>query len=155
MKIINKILTGGKAHKSRFHDEKGNLIDLAGLIYLPQCLITTIMRVGIGYRPVLPWLGYRAINYLDQLIQPDWKMLEWGSGMSTLWFAKRVHDITSIEDYQPWYEKVRSTLNNVKNVDYQFKSGNDYFSLDQYPDETFDFILIDEGLPYFSDEKKD
>jgi predicted O-methyltransferase YrrM len=143
VKIINKILTGGEAHKSRFHDEKGNLIDFGGFIYLPHCLITTIMRVGIGYRPVLPWLGYRAINFLDQLVQPDWNMLEFGSGMSTLWFAKRVHNITSIEDYQPWYDKVRSTLNKVGNVDYQFKSGVDYFCLDNYPDESFDFILID------------
>jgi predicted O-methyltransferase YrrM len=28
-------------------------------------------------------------------------------------------------------------------VDYQLKTDDSYFNLDQYPDETFDFILID------------
>ncbi|WP_330202762.1 hypothetical protein [Cyanobacterium sp. Dongsha4] len=143
MQIINKIITGGKAHKSRFHDEKGNLLDLKGFIYLPHCLVTTLARVSIGYRPVLPWLGYRAIKHLEKLLQPNWNMIEWGSGMSTLWFAQRVQNLTSIEDYQPWYDKVKLTLDKVQNVDYQFKTGNDYFTLDNYPDRTFDFILID------------
>lgn len=70
-------------------------------------------------------------------------MLEWGSGMSTLWFAQRVQNLTSIEDYQPWYDKVKLTLDKVQNVDYQLKTGNDYFTLDNYLDRTFDFILID------------
>lgn len=143
MSTINKIITGGTAHKSRFHDEKGNFLDLGGFVYLPHCLATTVLRVGIGYRPVLPWLGYRAIKYLDHLLQPDWNMLEWGSGMSTLWFAQRVGSLTSIEDYQPWYEKVKPILNRADNVDYQFKVGSDYFDLDKYPDEGFDFMLID------------
>ncbi|MEB3192031.1 MAG: hypothetical protein VKL42_16945 [Snowella sp.] len=143
MSIINKVLTGGEAHKSRFHDEKGNFLDMGGFVYLPHCLVTTLLRVSIGYRPVLPWLGYRAIKYLEELLQPDWAMLEWGSGMSTLWFAQRVKSLTSIEDYQPWYDKVKSTINKAGNVDYQFKPGSDYFSLDNYPDSSFDFILID------------
>jgi len=143
MQIINKIVTGGEAHKSRFHDEKGNLLDLGGFVYLPHCLATTTLRLTIGYRPVLPWLSYRAIEQLDKLLRPDQTMLEWGSGMSTLWFAQRVGHLTSIEDYQPWYEKVKLTLTSINNVDYQFKTDDHYFNLDQYPNETFDFILID------------
>ena len=143
MNIVNKVITGGKNHKSRFHDEKGNHLDLEGFIYLPHCLTSTILRVSIGYRPVLPWLGYRAIKYLEKLLQPNWNMLEWDSGMSTLWFAQRVGSLTSIEDYQPWYNKVQSSLNKVENVNYHFKAGVGYFNLDHFPDETFDFILID------------
>jgi hypothetical protein len=143
VQIVRKLFTGGRLHKSRFHDEKGNLLDLEGLLYLPHCLVTTTLRLAFGYRPSVPWLGYRAIKHLDNLLQPDWKMLEWGSGMSTLWFAQRVGTLISIEDYQPWYQKVRSTLSKVDNVDYQLKANNQYWNLDQYPDNTFDFILID------------
>ena len=113
------------------------------LFIYPHCLASTVLRLTIGYRPVLPWLSYRAIEQLDKLLQPDWEMLEWGSGMSTLWFAQRVGHLTSIEDYQPWYEKVELTLTSINNVDYQFKTDDSYFNLEQYPDETFDFILID------------
>ena len=143
MRLLNKIITGGKAHKSRCHDEKGNLLDLGGCVYLPHCLATTALRLTTGYRPILPWIGYRAIKQLDKLLQSNWNMLEWGSGMSTLWFAQRVGHLTSIEDCKIWYEKVKPGLSEVSNVDYQFRIDEDYFNLDQYPDETYDFILID------------
>jgi hypothetical protein len=144
MQLLNKAFTGGKTHKSRFHDEKGNLLDIEGLIYLPHCLLTTTLRLTFGYRPVMPWLGYRAIKHLENLLQPDWKMLEYGSGMSTVWFTQRVANVISIEDNKLWYDKVSLDLKKlgVNNVDYQFKSDN-YSNLDQYPDSTFDFILID------------
>jgi predicted O-methyltransferase YrrM len=144
VQIIRKIVTGGRCHKSRFHDEKGNLLDVAGFIYLPHCLVTTSLRLAFGYRPAIPWLGYRAIKHLKKLLQPDWKMLEWGSGMSTLWFAARVGNLVSIEDYKEWYDKVSLELEKrgSTNVDYRFKPDN-YSSLDEFPDGTFDFILID------------
>lgn len=136
-------MTGGKSHKTRFHDEKGNRLDWKGFIYLPHCLLTTILRLTIGYRPILPWISYRAIKVLDELIQSDWKMLEWGSGMSTLWFAERVGHLTTIEDNNFWYDKVISTLKKVSNVDYRFLTGNSYFNLEQFAEHEFDFILID------------
>lgn len=38
---------------------------------------------------------------------------------------------------------MKLTLTNINNVDYKFKTDAHYFNLDQYADETFDFILID------------
>jgi hypothetical protein len=144
MSLIQKILTGGQSHKSRFHDEKGNLLDMGGFAYLPHCLATTTLRLMFGHRPLTPWLGYRAIQRLERLLQADWKILEWGSGFSTIYFAQRVSNVVSIEDNQEWYKKVTLLLAKHKctNVDYQFKSDR-YANLDEYPDHKFDFILID------------
>jgi hypothetical protein len=145
MNTVKKLFAGNQFTKSRLHDLKGNLIDLEGLLYLPHSLLTTIMRLSGGRRPKLPWLGYRAIRHLDGLLNPDWKMLEFGSGMSTMWFAKRCHRVVSVEDNELWYLKVKKMLeeHGVTNVEYKFKSTNEYHILDEYTEGYFDFILID------------
>jgi hypothetical protein len=145
MNTVKKILAGNQFTKSRLHDQKGNLIDLEGLLYLPHSLSTTILRLSVGRRPELPWLGYRAIRHLEGLLEPDWKVLEFGSGMSTLWFAKRCHTVVSIEDNEQWYLKVSEILeeHGATNVEYKLKNAKEYHKLDEYMDGYFDFILID------------
>ncbi|WP_294536071.1 hypothetical protein [uncultured Rhodoblastus sp.] len=73
--------------------------------------------------PDAPWLTGGAIAFLDQWLRPDDTGVEWGSGRSTLWFAKRVAHLTSIEDNRQWAKIVRNML--VENgigdtVDYRF-----------------------------------
>jgi hypothetical protein len=145
MNMVKKILAGNQFTKSRLHDQKGNLINLKGLLYFPHSLSTTIMRVSIGRRSELPWLGYRAIRHLEGLLEPDWKMLEYGSGMSTMWFAKHCHTVVSVEDNELWYLKVKKTLeeHGVTNVEYKYKDAHEYHILDEYTDGYFDFVLID------------
>jgi predicted O-methyltransferase YrrM len=52
-------------------------------------------------RPV-PWLAPGVITYLEGIIQPDWEIIEHGSGGSTLWFAERVKHVTAFEDDPDW-----------------------------------------------------
>lgn len=54
-----------------------------------------------------PWLHPDAVSYLENLLQPDWDVLEHGSGGSTLWLAERVRSVVSIEQKVPWRMKVR------------------------------------------------
>ena len=94
----------------RFHDNKGNRVDGAGLKYAPRALFGAAMRVLFGYRPPLPWLSFRAIRELDALIQSSWRLLEFGSGMSTLWLARRGGFLHSIESDRNWYQQVSRRL---------------------------------------------
>lgn len=55
----------------------------------------------------VPWMHPAAVAYLESLVQPDWTVLEQGSGGSTLWFAKRVKHVVSVEDNPVWYECIR------------------------------------------------
>jgi hypothetical protein len=147
-KGITKIISGEGKNPTRFHDEEGNLIDVGGLLYLPHCLGTTLMRLAMDRRPELPWLGYRAINRLDELLQPDWKMLEFGSGLSTIWFAKRCKLVVSIESNKKWYKFTKKNLNKkYENVDCILReSEKRYSKIKKYPDGHFDFALIDGEL---------
>ena len=61
-----------------------------------------------------PWLTTAAINYLNNYINKIYniKILEFGSGGSTLWFAKQanINTIISIEHDPRWLKKVESKL---------------------------------------------
>jgi predicted O-methyltransferase YrrM len=55
----------------------------------------------------IPWLHPDVIAHLESLIQPDWEIIEHGSGGSTLWFAQRCKSVTAFESDPDWQEIVR------------------------------------------------
>lgn len=55
----------------------------------------------------IPWFTYPAIDYLRQLDLSNKIMLEWGAGSSSLFFAKRVKTLYSIEHNHDWYEQIK------------------------------------------------
>jgi hypothetical protein len=52
----------------------------------------------------LPWIAHGALVHLQNLIKPDMKVLEFGSGGSTLFFAKNGCTVVSLEDDPHWFE---------------------------------------------------
>lgn len=60
--------------------------------------------------PDLPWLVPAAIAYIEQELRPEFVGFEWGSGRSTLWFARRVRHLTSVEGRRGWYDEVAQWL---------------------------------------------
>jgi hypothetical protein len=56
-------------------------------------------------KPV-PWLAPAVIQHLENLVQPDWDIIEHGSGGSTLWFAAHCKHVTAFEDKPEWREIV-------------------------------------------------
>lgn len=142
---MDRIKGASAYRRHRFTDTKGNLIPLESVAHAPKALVTSLLNKFFGYRPELPWISYRAIGELDRLIQRDWKAVEFGSGMSTLWFSKRCSFLHSIESDSQWYERVRIQLakHQVNNVKYEYRDRPQYSSLSDYPDGFFDFAMID------------
>jgi predicted O-methyltransferase YrrM len=103
--------------------------------------------------PDHPWLTKTAIAALDGYLKPTDMALEFGSGRSTAWFAKRVRHLTSVEHDESWFHKVRAQLeaDGLRNVTYLLRTVSEeagekapYVAiLDDYPPGTFDFVLID------------
>ncbi|WP_430446965.1 MAG: FkbM family methyltransferase [Pseudomonas piscis] len=58
----------------------------------------------------IPWITYPAIDFLASRVNRNMKVFEYGSGNSTLWWAKRVGAVSSVEHDFSWYEKVKSKL---------------------------------------------
>ena len=105
--------------------------------------------------PDHPWLTSRANTILDKLIKPTHHGVEFGSGRSTAWFAKRSEKLTSIESDISWYEKVKIMLaeKNLSHVTYHLKvedepeeSGNkaSYVKvLEDFPEQSLNYVLVD------------
>lgn len=58
----------------------------------------------------IPWYTYPAIEYLDHLDFSKLTVFEYGSGNSTLWWAKRALSVTSVENDENWYEKIQAMI---------------------------------------------
>lgn len=55
---------------------------------------------------ITPWYTYPAIAYLKDYIKPEHKVLEYGSGFSTLYFKNQVNCLITVEHSQDWAEKL-------------------------------------------------
>ena len=58
----------------------------------------------------VPWFTYPAIEYLNQIDLSHMRVLEFGSGFSTLYWARRTKSVVSIEDNKSWYERMKPKL---------------------------------------------
>jgi len=98
-----------------------------------------------GSRPAVPWISYRATRTIKGLARKDWKILECGSGMSTLWLSQHCEFLHSIESNPGWHEKVKSIIEEkgLKNIKYELRSPETYADFSSYEDGYFDFVLID------------
>src|SRR5262245_35793658 len=57
-----------------------------------------------------PWFSYAAIDFLDHFVQRGMTVFEYGSGGSTLFFARRAKTVYSVEDNLTWHELVSNRL---------------------------------------------
>lgn len=105
--------------------------------------------------PDRPWLTSQAVEFLSQWLRPTDVAFEWGSGRSTLWFAKRVQRLTSVEHDPHWYKIVQRQLQNqgVQNVLYHLielendKGMKQYVrAIDAVDDAQLDFVIVDGRL---------
>ena len=105
--------------------------------------------------PDEPWLTRRANELLASLILPTDVGLEFGSGRSTLWLARRAHRLTSVEHDRSWHSAVSRQLaeNGISNVEYLFREQDvdeavadrsGYVRVaDALPEQSIDFALVD------------
>jgi hypothetical protein len=138
--IIQRVIAADSYHKTRLHDEKGNMLPAVAFADMPIAAYHTILA-ALGRRPVLPWFTYPAVRKIERLLCPDWLAVEFGSGMSTCWLARRVAGLHSIESDAGWYRRVKPML--PSNVVYELRSGPDYSDLSAYQNEHFDFAVVD------------
>lgn len=147
--MLAKIISG-KYRKSRLHDEKGNFIGWQKFFaHAPFAFSTGLLRLLVGYRPAIPWIAYDGIETLKNFLTKESRVLEFGSGMSTVWYAKHAREIYSVEDYRPWYEKVKGILakNHLHNAHYHYADDSlDYQTFMSEDEEGFDLIMVDGSL---------
>jgi hypothetical protein len=123
--------------------------------------------------PQVPWTTQASIKTFRKILTKNMIGFEYGSGNSTVFFAKHLKHLTSVEHNQDWFNIVKGNLEKfgLTNVDYHFipmgkkedkeysfyqdftltendfqirTEYHDYFSfIKKYPDNHFDFIIVD------------
>ncbi len=143
--FLRKIIAGDPYRKTRFHDIKGNFVGVSQFKYLPRAVLDYTKRVALDIHPDAPWLTYNVVERINEIIRPDWKVIEFGSGRSTLWYAGRVEFVHSIEHDREWFEFLSAKIENkgIRNVRLDLWEEADYSSVDDYPDYYFDFAIVD------------
>ena len=92
-------------------------------------------------RPV-PWFVYSAVEFIDERLPLDTVVFEYGSGSSTLWWAKRVATIHSVEHSQMWKAKMSEAIPaNVTLI--HRKPGEGYESSVLLSGKLYDLIILD------------
>ncbi len=94
----------------------------------------------------VPWLTAESILRLDVLLTKDMRVLEFGSGGSTLFFSKRCKSVDSYESDKTWYNKIfriveSRKLENVNMTFFKKRNLQSKFSKGEY-----DCILIDNAV---------
>ncbi|WP_107038012.1 O-methyltransferase [Brumimicrobium mesophilum] len=69
-----------------------------------------------------PWISPPATLFFDEWLDKDKVGAEFGSGISTIFFAARTKAMVCIEHYEPWYKKVTDLFKEkgITNIDYRF-----------------------------------
>ena len=98
--------------------------------------------------PAAPWFARDAKRQIEKRLRPNHIGFEWGCGRSTVWLAKRVRELVSVEHDPAWAERVRGKLaaNGLNNVTLVVEDGatETYVSpIERFEDEGLDFVLVD------------
>jgi predicted O-methyltransferase YrrM len=147
MSLLTKLVSGDRVRRSRLHDEKGNFAKWENIVlHGGPAVGTGLLRLACGYRPEVPWIAYTAIRMLENFLNKDSRVLEFGSGMSTIWYAKRAGEVCSVEDNRRWYEKVANIIasKRLDNVTHQYAELESEYSAFMSDDKQgFDLVMVD------------
>lgn len=145
MGVLQKVLAGGPHRKTRLHDHHGNLVPLDRVFRNgPKALLSTLSRVAFGKFITTPWLSYDGQKILEQHLTLQSRVLEFGSGASTAWFADRAGFVLSHEDDPKWFGEVDSILGHRPNVVRTLHTCvESYIAVEPEHAKPFDLILID------------
>ncbi|TMU57496.1 class I SAM-dependent methyltransferase [Flagellimonas algicola] len=69
----------------------------------------------------LPWFTYSFIAFLEKRIHGEMSIFEYGSGNSTLWFAKKGCTLVSVEHDENWYRQMQLRLDSTPKIEYLWR----------------------------------
>jgi hypothetical protein len=121
--------------------------------WTPRYVIQRCVNIATNVaHPDWPWLTPQAVGWLERWLAPMHCAFEWGAGRSTLWIARRLRSIISVEHDPAWYARVESLARcqRLDNVHLKFRphvqappDGITYSKAILEADQEFDLVLVD------------
>ncbi len=92
----------------------------------------------------LPWVTYSFIDFIKPRLSQSLSIFEYGSGNSTLFYAKRVKKVVSVEHDEAWYQRiVQEKASNAEMIFTALEKGGEYSQKAKLLGEKFDVIIVD------------
>jgi SAM-dependent methyltransferase len=92
----------------------------------------------------IPWVTYPFIDFIKERIKKQHTVFEFGSGNSTLFYAKYAGKVVSVEHDKQWFEKIsKDTPENSEMIFCELVYGGDYCRMPVNRGEKFDLVIID------------
>lgn len=103
----------------------------------------TKSAIGKSGEPI-PWVTYSFIDFISDRIQKDHTVFEFGSGNSTLYYAKRAQKVVSVEHDKDWFAKISSSkAANSEMIFCELEKGGKYSKMPASLGSKFDIIIVD------------
>ena len=91
----------------------------------------------------IPWYTYPAIEYLSQFDYHEKEVFEYGCGNSSLFWAERAKQVTSIEDNPQWFEKWKREFSHP-HLDIRWRDEGEIYEKAIFEDhKKYDVIVVD------------
>ena len=92
----------------------------------------------------IPWVTYAFIDFIKERLHQNLTVFEYGSGNSTLFYAKRVKKVVSVEHDEAWYKKiVNEKAANAEMIFTKLVPNGEYSQKAKLLNEKFDVIIVD------------
>ena len=115
--------------------------------YLVTTGLINTYRTGIPCKTdgtPIPWMNYNVIHFLENRLNNNQTMFEFGSGYSTLFYASHVKSVTSVEYDSQWLERIQAMVPNNVTLIFQDKDvDGDYCRTIHNNGDKFDIIIVD------------
>jgi precorrin-6B methylase 2 len=108
------------------------------------------MRTSLEKKPVdrdgleVPWMNYSVVSFLKGRLKKDYRLFEYGSGYSTLFFARLVRSVTSVEHDDGWVQKIRECIpGNVELIHKVNDVDGEYCRAILVTGQKYDVVIVD------------
>jgi len=64
------------------------------------------LRESVGPDGPVPWITFPALMMLERIVEPHYKVFEYGCGNSSLWWSRRVSSVVSVEHDEAWAARI-------------------------------------------------
>lgn len=92
----------------------------------------------------IPWVTYSFIDFIKPRLHKSLTIFEYGSGNSTLFYAKNVLKVVSVEHDAEWYEKiVKEKAPNAEMIFCKLDTDGAYSQKAVSLNQKFDMIIVD------------
>lgn len=93
----------------------------------------------------VPWLTYSFMHFITPRLKKEFRIAEFGSGFSSVWWAQRVTSVYSVEHNQEWATLVQNEMKNrsCENATVVYRTQDVYAKGLEGNAHKFDLILVD------------